>query len=282
MASAAPYHYKSIDYPGATGTEVSGINNAGQMVGLYYAYPGAPERGFLLSGGAFTAIDYPGAFATIPKGISNTGQIVGQYYTCSSGYGCYYPFVYSAGTFTALPDAPGSMPGTTNPFAINASGQIAGWYVDSCFCTTHGFLYTAGVYTTIDQPGFFQTSLSGLNDSGQIGGASGQCWGCSQGAGFTYQAGVFSQVAPPVSGDITPWIGINNAGDIVGTYYAGATPHAFLLSRAVYTLLDYPGAQWTVAEGQVINSARQVAGIYLDAIGVLHGFIATPACAVCP
>ena len=280
-AGAATYKFVTIDYPGAYSTEVTGINDAGQASGFYYTAPGAHERAFLYSGGVFAPIDYPGAVATVLWGINANGQIVGQYYSCPSSYGCDHPFVYSGGVFTLLPEVPGSMAGTTVPFAINASGQIAGWYVDPCFCTAHGFFYSNGSYTTIDQPGFFTTTLVGLNDNGQIAGSSEQCWGGCQASAFTFQSGVTTPVGPLPSGSNIPWIGINNAGDIGGTYYAGGTAYAFVLSGGTYTSLDYPGAQQTVAEGQIINSSKQVGGFYFNGDGSAHGFIASPTYSVC-
>jgi hypothetical protein len=59
---------------------------------------------------------------------------------------------------------PISVPGATStrPAAINASGQIAGYY------DTHGFVYSNGVYTTIDVPGASTTSAYAISDSGLV------------------------------------------------------------------------------------------------------------------
>jgi hypothetical protein len=51
--------------------------------------------------------------------------------------------------------------------SINASGQIVGDYYDG---GEHGFLYSGGVYTTIDVSGSVDTEPRSINDSGQIGG----------------------------------------------------------------------------------------------------------------
>jgi len=69
-----------IDYPGAAqpfGTAVSGINDAGAVVGVY-GDTHSTSHGFLYVNGTFTAIDYPrAANGTNVSGINNAGQIVG-------------------------------------------------------------------------------------------------------------------------------------------------------------------------------------------------------------
>ena len=50
--------------------------------------------------------------------------------------------------------------------SINDSGGIVGYYFDST--GQHGFLDTAGSFTTINVPGVVFTRAYGINDSGQI------------------------------------------------------------------------------------------------------------------
>ena len=60
--------------------------------------------------------------------------------------------------------------------------------------------------------------------------------------------------------------GINDSGQIVGSYGADGTSHGFLLgSDGVYTTFDVPDATETVAYG--INNAGQIVGSYSDADG---------------
>jgi uncharacterized membrane protein len=72
-----------IDFPGATGTIVTRINDAGQIVGACGNESNVPAlelpHGFLLDHGVFTPIDVPGAVETRPFSINNKGQIVGEY-----------------------------------------------------------------------------------------------------------------------------------------------------------------------------------------------------------
>jgi hypothetical protein len=56
---------------------VTGINNAGQVIGQYY--PNGHEMGFVYSDGTFTSIAPPGATWTTPTGINNSGEITGTW-----------------------------------------------------------------------------------------------------------------------------------------------------------------------------------------------------------
>jgi probable HAF family extracellular repeat protein len=67
-------------------------------------------------------------------------------------------------SFDAVPDA-----SSTNPQGINARGDIVGSYTKSG--VTHGFLWSAGVLTTIDYPGAVSTDARGINAQGDIVGA---------------------------------------------------------------------------------------------------------------
>ena len=70
--------YTTIDYPGAAGTQLNGLNDKGQIVGVTSS---SPFVGFLydLATQTFTTISYPRAAATTPFSINNAGTIAGYY-----------------------------------------------------------------------------------------------------------------------------------------------------------------------------------------------------------
>ena len=70
--------------------------------------------------------------------------------------------------------------------------------------------------------------------------------------------------------------GINNSGQIVGTYYdSSGTAHGFLYSGGIYTTIDGPlEVEGTIAYG--INDAGQIVGSYYNSNGISLGFSATP------
>jgi probable HAF family extracellular repeat protein len=149
--------YTTIDVPGASATQASGINDSGQIVGSYDA--ATATHGFLYSGGSFTTIDAPGASFTRLFSINDSGQIIGI------SNGVFFSFLYSDGSFTRIDDVPGASPGSTRASAINNSGQIVGSYFDST--GNHSFLFSDGSFTTIDVLNH-NSIAEGINDSGQI------------------------------------------------------------------------------------------------------------------
>lgn len=70
--------------------------------------------------------------------------------------------------------------------------------------------------------------------------------------------------------------GINNWGEITGTYYdVNGVGHAFLRSpRGNSTTVDPPGSQYTQANS--LNDLGVIAGLYSDAQGNEHGFLRSP------
>jgi uncharacterized membrane protein len=169
-AQSADYTYISIDDPSANvpgaslgSTAAFGINNRGQIVGLYVDFTG-PNHGFLDTGGLFTTLDAPGALNTGASGINNNGQIVGFYHgnpqVDNTGD---HGFLYSGGTFTTI-----NVPGAENTEikGINASGQVVGVYTDAM--GQHGFLDSHGVFTTLNVPGASATQAWSINSRGQI------------------------------------------------------------------------------------------------------------------
>ena len=78
-ASASSFTFTTIDVPGSDLTDARGINDAGQIVGMFRDGLGG-VHGFLLNEGTFMTIDGPGNVQfTEAFGINNAGQIVGTF-----------------------------------------------------------------------------------------------------------------------------------------------------------------------------------------------------------
>ncbi len=229
--------------PGATNSEVVGINNNGQLVGGYTTTSG--NFGFLYSGGTYTTIGVSGAYqstflnsgGTTAEGINNNGEIVGHWYT-SAGAGD--GFVYSGGTFTNT--GVSDSPTFTSLYDVNDSGVISG-YTFSSGPGRQGFIDNGGVFTAIAYPGATQTVVQGINNSGEVVGfyfLGGTSWG------FIYSNGIYTSIAYPNSSS-TQLFGINNLGEIVGTYTCNSCPSsdpAFFATPAgngyAFTTFDAP------------------------------------------
>src|SRR5262249_6316812 len=127
--------FTAIDFPGAVCTMATGINNQGQIIGIYAnpggacgLFAGNSVHGFLLSSSGFSTIDFPGASSTYLYGINDSPQIVGSRNPSRGG-----GFVYDHGTFTPLnlPVNPSDSEtkqysdywATVGPMGINNNGQ---------------------------------------------------------------------------------------------------------------------------------------------------------------
>jgi probable HAF family extracellular repeat protein len=112
-------------------------------------------------------------------------------------------------------------------------------------------------FTPFTVPGAASTSVSGINNLGDIVGAYSDGTGSH---GFIYANGVFTTLDVPNSTG-TGVSGINDAGQVVGSYTIqphGGPPLGFLYSNGVYTTIDVPGTQFTEAWG--INDNGQIVG----------------------
>jgi uncharacterized membrane protein len=170
-----------INFPGED-TSPTGINDNGDIVGVYYPEDGS-IHGFLLSRGEYTQIDFPGACETVPVGINDAGDISGNYSIdyfgegdCAAERMVYRGFLFRDGTFTAI-DHPNGLPGPgqypTVLNGINAQGDVVGTY-DSVDGRTHGLLMRKGVFTDIDFPDALYTRGHGINARGWIVGDYGE------------------------------------------------------------------------------------------------------------
>jgi probable HAF family extracellular repeat protein len=167
------------------------------------------------------------------------------------------------------------VPGAPSTFVsgINNRGQIVGSYTSSDFVNGYTFVYDKGVYNTLVNPlGVLGSTPFGINDQGQIVGQ--QLYSDYSQHGFLYDKGVYTIIdhpdaAPPVG---TYANGINNRGQIVGSYSGSDSQHGFIYEDGVYTTFDVPGAvNGTFPLG--INDHGQITGYYVDSDYVGHGFL---------
>jgi uncharacterized membrane protein len=84
----------------------------------------------------------------------------------------------------------------------------------------------------------------------------------------TALATAFTFTTIDVPGVPTSATGINDTGQIVGTFFGGT--HGYLLSGGTFTTIDVPGASFTSARG--INGPGQIVGAFQDATG-FHGYL---------
>jgi photosystem II stability/assembly factor-like uncharacterized protein len=259
VQSSGTKKYPTIGYipfsPGSMGDSLLGIANGvdnalglklGEAVGSYALsdtpsypeyYPGNyPTAGFTYLGGATTApISFSGAYETIPNGINNLGQIVGSYGVVYDEYGdqtTHGFYTTASKPTTPIPlDYSGAM--WTELIGINDAGWIVGNYIDvddTGVETGHCALWKPP-YTDpqpFDMPGAQPLSLngcSGINGLGQIIGQAANSEGTftpfvdDAEAGDPNNQANFSTVSAPDYAWYVSVVGINNNGQIAGSYY---------------------------------------------------------------
>jgi len=226
--------------------------------------------------------------------INNWGAVTGYYLDAHS---VYHGFVRDPGGKITAFDVPGadltagSFNGTL-PNAINDEGVIAGAYYDSNGAA-HGFLRAPwGGFTTFDVPGGSLLTIPvGLNLGGSVVGSvldQNSVWHAFE----RKPAGTFVTFNGPGACDTSPSNGctgtgavsINDFGVIGGGYSDNhAVLHGLLRSpQGKLTRIDAPGAGAVPGNYQgtncldcsaPINQFGVMAGYYIDADNVVHGFI---------
>ncbi len=176
---------------------------------------------------------------------------------------------------------------STTVSAINNTGQIVGSCTDGAFVRDRN-----GNITILNFPGADGTVASGINDIGDV---VGQYWGSSFGQGlqrfhgFIWRNGVYTNIdAQFPEAMFTSLWGINNAGQIIGTYLhhrPGSSDIndydselAFLYDNGSFTSLDFPGAQIPFCCGAQtlpmdINNLGQIVGSSYDTAGKPQSFL---------
>jgi hypothetical protein len=176
-------------------------------------------------------------------------------------------------------DVPGAGTGTsqgTYPTSIDASGRIAGYYLDANFAG-HGFLRARdGTITTFDPPGSLATDVHSINAAGAITGE----FLVLEDRREIYRGfvrapdGTITTFDPPGSAS-TLAFSINAAGAIAGLYSdTSSGAHGFVRAPSgKFTTFDVPDY---LADVTSINDLGVVTGSYCDAAWRYHGFVRAP------
>ena len=202
--------YQLFSVPGSLSNEITGINTAGEIVGVYNDLSNN-IHGFLDNGGTFTTIDIGGVGTTTePTDINDSGEIVGIFIDASSvSHGF---FTLDNGVSFTIFDVPGAT--ITLAAGVNSAGVISGEWSDSV-PKQHGFIFSGGVFTSIDFPTATSTNVIGINDSNEVAGFYGDAAKVNH--GFVSSAGNFTKI--DVAGAAaTQLTRIKNKGQITGLY----------------------------------------------------------------
>jgi len=257
--------YTQIDVPGAMGTQVFGIDSAGDLSGVYVD-SSFNYHGFLLSGAVYTTIDYPGSSDTAIYGMNDFGQFVG--YTGVPFVGFLYNSQTQAFTTIAFPKAI-----NTFPTAINNAGTIAGYCDTGNRGVPVGFTLVGSKYRAIFPVGAPESTVTAVDASGKVVGNV--SFRQKLYINFLYHRGFRHLEIPNAPGAVVE--GVNPAGTAyVGYYQPSSGVYAgFLYENNTLTTLQFSGSNETLAND--VNTAGEVVGLFLDSSGNIHGFTWAPA-----
>ena len=291
VAKAQTFKFQSLGF-----VTPAAINSSGAIAGSFCCsyssgFDGSEawSHGFSMKGTTFKVAEPRTSQSSFAAGIAPNGDVVGGFCPVKSG-GCdggdaMHGYLFRNSSNSALQiDAPGAL--ATLAGGINQSGQIVGMGCNTTTCSlgyppdAHGFLLSqiGGSFTIIDYPGALGTAATAINDAGDIVGNYVTCQDTDSDSeflrlpctfvqlhGFLLSGGTFINIDPP--GSIGTYVGgINNSGEVVGTYgEAVFKGHGFLFKSGVYTIVDVPGASSTGItgvndEGEIVGGAQRKSG----------------------
>jgi hypothetical protein len=247
-----------IEFPRATGTVAIGINDHGQIVGIYFNQSNT-IHGFTYDHGRYSQLDYPGAVETNLNGINNSGQVSGTYFDI---FGLPHGFVYSQGTFFPVnfPDAT-----ATEAIGIDSGGDVVGGYDDTS-AITHGFVFQNGQFRTVDTPFSSQSEVISINDRGHM---AGYIWNDPSDPirGFIFGPSGFCRFDFPAAVETAP-NAINNHDEHAGVFFD------FFGGYGYVTINGRPYALYYFVLG--MNNQNQIVGNAFNFITNRRvGFVAT-------
>jgi hypothetical protein len=259
QTSTETYVYNMVDVPGASSTQLLGINDNGELL----AYDFTTSSDMLYQNGTFAPLPAPPAGETIlASGLNNRGQVVGA--ITSSGES----FVLTGSTYTSF-TIPGSVGSQAN--SISNAGLVTGEYAATQTSPQLGYVYNpaTATFSSVGYPGSSMTQAWGVDATGAVTGSYVTASGAN--AGFLLQNGTYTSFQIAGAHNTNP-LAINDTGLITGF----ADNSGFVGTPASgFQALNVPGALETI--GRAINSSGQIAGLYATASGGESGFIATPA-----
>jgi hypothetical protein len=213
--------YHGENAPGSRQTQVAGINDHGVTVGLFST---TPQPNALLS-------------------VNDHGMAVG-FWTDPQGFRFGYLYNTATRKFHGLPfRLPDTQ--TTTPAGVSSNGLVVGYFNTENGPVT-GFVASLRTHkvTLLSVPGATATMALSVNDKGEVAGTytpgvqaaatqGGRTISVAPSLGFTWTAsGGFHTVTEPKAQSSTVVTGVDNAGDLVGSYVSGdGRTHGFLATR---------------------------------------------------
>jgi hypothetical protein len=223
--------------------------------------------GTLLADYRFVTVNYPGQPRTVLTAINAGGQIVGDASNAGVTLQVFF-FTDTRGNIGPSFQYPGTAYNQSS--GIDSAGDVVGQYIDSGHSVA--FLRSGtGVFTSLPLPLPFPLSLF---PSGQaISGNGAIVLSASNDPHVFFRAADGSYTSVLVPGASTTATGIDNAGNVVGSYETTPpfTISFFRGANGVFQTIQVPGAMSTQVAG--MNNLGQAVGTYFDNGRAAHGFL---------
>lgn len=294
---AQTFTYAPINIPGAVATEARGINNSGEVVGFYYTtnsctepagevqFPNCLVHGLKMVNGTITKLMVPNSISTAVMGVNDYGDLVG--FTELNNGGGSHAFIWLHTNIVKLINAAGAGDNSdehTVAFGINkALTVVGGLWLFGDSQGSGGWVWQNGKFSTMNPgealSGFCCWSVNGISNNGFLSGTT---------FSHDFISAWFKRATDedfyPVTRD-TSGTAVNSNSDTIGYFSSGKGwfaknieanegPSEATEPKPTFISVAYPNSKTTYPMG--LNDKRWVAGVYTDASGVMHGFIAKP------
>lgn len=295
LAVTQTFTYKAVNIPGATETQVRGVNSSGEIVGFYKTtscvetfiqFPNCPVHGFKIVNGVITKLLVPHSTWTDIMGVNDYGDLVGFAITSDTGAHGFLWKHQNVIIYFNTPEAGPSSDVHTVAMSVNKALVVGGadwFFTDNS--PVNGWVWANGTFGTMN-PGdtVSGTCCWGVNGISNNGFLSGQNFYHDFDSAW-FKSAKDEDFYLFNSGD-TVGTGVNSNGDVIG--YTGGGGKGFFAknieanegtndaveAKPTFITVAFPGATATYPFG--LSDKRMIGGTYVDSNGGIHGFVATP------
>jgi hypothetical protein len=240
------------------------VNKSNAVVGSYVNSSSATV-GFWYAGGKYTNLNYPGAAGfTRALGINDSNKIVGDYLDGSNRY---HGYTYTTGGGYTTYDY--NQTESSGLFGISSAGDYVG-SVGNSGEPERAFTDVGGVKHDFYASGTDVTYGYAINKSNVIVGVYTDSGNLQHGFSANADGTNIQEIKYP-GATRTFCLGINDAGEITGTYTTASVQYGFTYNTKTKV---FASTDFTATTG--VNSAGAYSGTYYGVDGVTAGYLAQP------
>jgi hypothetical protein len=295
LAFPQSFTYKAINIPGATETQVRGVNSSGEIVGFYKTtscvetniqFPNCPVHGFKIVNGVITKLLVPHSTWTDIMGVNDYGDLVGFAITTDTGAHGFLWKHQNTITYFNTPEAGPSSDVHTVAMSVNKALVVGGadWFFGNT-TPNGGWVWANGTFGRMN-PGDSSGSCcpfgEGVNGVSNNGFLSGQNF--YQGHVTAWFKSAKDEDFYPLNNDVVG-TAVDSNSDVIGFTVAGKGFFAKHIEwnegandaaevKPSFITVNFPNAKATYPFG--LSDRRMIGGTYVDSNGGIHGFVATP------